>query len=129
MHSTCLRWAAEPSADELAAAHAAFKEVAATWVPLEMTIDAGAAAVFEDVPFMHIPHTEAQVFWRSERPRADAALAAAPVPPKPRSTLYLLLEALLTLVVMPFGLVLLAVFFSGKNKGGIKPYLPGKPQP
>lgn len=66
IHSTVLRWAAEPSEEEVQAARAEFERVGASWEPLEFTVDAGTVrGVFEDRPFMHVPHTAAQVFWRA----------------------------------------------------------------
>lgn len=70
VHSTVLRWAAEPTADQLATAKAAFARAAASWEPFEMTVEDGAIGVFEDVPFMHVPHDKRQVFWRSTQGRA-----------------------------------------------------------
>jgi hypothetical protein len=66
VHSTALRWAAEPSDEEYAAAQDAFAKVAADWEPLPITIDLnGVVAVFEDIPFMHIPHDEERIWWRA----------------------------------------------------------------
>jgi len=122
VHSTVLRWAAEPTEDELAVAHAAFKLAANKWVPFELTVDTGANAVFEDVPFMHIPHVKAQIFWRSE---SGPNKRVAGDPPLPRSWLSLFVEALFTFLVVPALVVLVAAFF-GKKKYFA---LPGKPQP
>ena len=69
-----------------------------------------------------MPHTAAQIFWRSEH--GDRALVVE-APPKPRSYLSLLLEVVLTFL-LPLVLVLLAVAFAGKKRMF---YLPGKPQP
>ena len=66
IHSTVLRWAAEPSEEEVQAARAEFERVGASWEPLEFTVDAGTVrGVIEDRPFMHVPHTAAQVFLAS----------------------------------------------------------------
>lgn len=119
VHSTVLRWASEPTESELAAAHAAFKMVAATWQPIEMTVDSGALAVFEDVPFMHIPYTPNQIFWRSRKPKAPKA------PPAPAAWVALLAEVVVTML-LPFLLVIASVAFSGKKNYF---YQPGKPQP
>ena len=105
------------------AAHAAFKAAAATWQPIEMTVQGGATAVFEDTPFMHIPHVAAQCFWQSEaKPNARVIEE-----PKPRAYLSLLLEILLT-IILPFVLVLLCTRNGGHSKKGPW-HLPGKPQP
>ena len=84
IHSTVLRWAAEPSAAEVAAVRAAFERIASTWVPVECTLDVSSVcAVCEDTPYMHLPPAaRAQnVFWepcRSRWPRvAPAALGFA----------------------------------------------------
>ena len=122
MHSTVLRWAAEPTAAELKEAQTAFKAIAATWRPIEMTVDSGCVGVFEDVPFMHIPHSASQIFWRSEA-RASDLIRDEPKPPP--SYLSLLLEVIATFL-LPVLLILLAVALRGP-----KHYfqLPGKPQP
>ena len=69
IHSTVLRWMAEPTEEELAAARAEFERVQSGWEALEFAIDAGSIrGVFEDVPFMHIPHKlSAQVFWSKKQ--------------------------------------------------------------
>ena len=122
MHSTVLRWAAEPTAAELKEAQTAFKAIAATWRPIEMTVDSGCVGVFEDVPFMHIPHSASQIFWRSEA-RASDLIRDEPKPPP--SYLSLLLEVIATFL-LPVLLIVLAVALRGP-----KHYfqLPGKPQP
>lgn len=86
IHSTVLRWAAEPSAEEVAAVRAAFERIASTWVPVECTLDVSSVcAVCEDTPYMHLPPAaRAQnVFWeacRSRWPRvAPTALGFAAV--------------------------------------------------
>lgn len=66
VHSTAVRWAAEP-ADRTAALEA-FKEAAAAWAPLEVNVR-GCKAVFESTPFMHMPWTDAasanaHAFWK-----------------------------------------------------------------
>ena len=127
VHSTVLRWAAEPTSEQLAAAHAAFKAVAATWEPVELTVGSGALAVYEDVPFMHISHDKEQIFWRSEQPPASKL---AKGPPQQRGYLSLLLEVLVTFL-LPLLLVLAVTALSGptrKNKPFTYWYLPGKPQ-
>lgn len=67
VHSTALRWVAEPA--DQAAAHAAFSRVAAQWTPVEITVR-GARAVLESTPFMHMPYADAGAtehgFWQSE---------------------------------------------------------------
>ena len=76
IHSTVLRWASEPTEPEVEMARESFEAVAGAWEPLEFRVDAiDIKAVFEDTPFMHIPHSAAQVFWN----RNGAAAAAAPV--------------------------------------------------
>ena len=66
VHSTAVRWAAEPA--DRAAALAAFGRAAATWGPLEITVR-GARAVLESTPFMHMPYDDADAsehgFWRA----------------------------------------------------------------
>lgn len=65
IHSTILRWAAEPSEDEVQATRAEFERMAASWEASEFTVDvSGARGVLEDRPYMHIPHDEKQVFWK-----------------------------------------------------------------
>ena len=65
IHSTVLRWAAEPSDAEVQATRAEFERVGADWEPLDFTVDLSTVrAVFEDTPFMHVPHRALQVFWR-----------------------------------------------------------------
>ena len=107
---------------ELKEAQTAFKAIAATWRPIEMTVDSGCVGVFEDVPFMHIPHSASQIFWRSEA-RASDLIRDEPKPPP--SYLSLLLEVIATFL-LPVLLILLAVALRGP-----KHYfqLPGKPQP
>ena len=74
IHSTAMRWAAEPSAPR-AEVRAAFDAVAATWEPIALEVRC-ARAVVESAPYMHImPLDEAgggdaHVFWRS----ADVSL-------------------------------------------------------
>ena len=51
VHSTLVRWTAEP--DDRAAAAEAFARVAQSWTPLELTVPR-ATAVFERVPYMHM---------------------------------------------------------------------------
>lgn len=70
VHSTVLRWAAEPTEAELAAAHAAVDRVAASWEPLDVPITR-CSAVFEARPFMHVPTSgsagfdhDGQIFWQ-----------------------------------------------------------------
>jgi len=68
VHSTALRWAAEP--DDREAAAAAFTRVAQSWSPVEVSAP-HATAVFETVPFMHMPcadmaAAEQCIWWRSE---------------------------------------------------------------
>ena len=58
-----MRWAAEPTEAQKAAARAAFDAVRADWVPLDFSAP-GALCVFEHVPFMHIPHDDGAVWWR-----------------------------------------------------------------
>ena len=122
VHSTVLRWAAEPTEAELAAAKAAFKAVAATWKPIEIVIDDGCMAVYEEVPFMHVPYNVEQVFWRSEK-------ASEPdeedVPPSERSWISLILEAVVALA-LPF-LMAMLVTATNQNRKGMYFYLPGKP--
>jgi hypothetical protein len=73
VHSTALRWSAEPTEAELEAAHAAFAQAAADWEPIELSIEPReVVAVFEDVPFMHIPVPgpvddagSSNVWWRA----------------------------------------------------------------
>jgi hypothetical protein len=69
IHSTVLRWASEPSEEEVAASHAAFKAAAASWEPLVIDIAAGSVVgVVEDRAFMHIPHGDDRVFWSASGP-------------------------------------------------------------
>mmetsp|Transcript_2212 Transcript_2212/g.3780 ORF Transcript_2212/g.3780 Transcript_2212/m.3780 type:complete len:253 (+) Transcript_2212:46-804(+) len=63
LHSTALRWAAEPTDRD--AAKAAFASVADTWEPVEVHVQ-GARAVFEDAPYMHIPEDASHVWWESD---------------------------------------------------------------
>ena len=51
VHSTLVRWTAEP--DDRAAAAEAFARVAQCWTPLELTVPR-AIAVFERLPYMHM---------------------------------------------------------------------------
>ena len=62
VHSTVVRWAAEPADRDAVAA--AFAEVAATWAPLEICVPS-IQAVFEDVPYMHIPTDGSRIWWSS----------------------------------------------------------------
>mmetsp|Transcript_17524 Transcript_17524/g.56506 ORF Transcript_17524/g.56506 Transcript_17524/m.56506 type:complete len:256 (+) Transcript_17524:97-864(+) len=73
VHSTAVRWSAEPPDRE--AAHAAFGRVAASWAPLDITVQ-GARAVFESTPYMHMPYGDedgagAHVFWEEDAPRRE----------------------------------------------------------
>eukprot|EP00965_Chrysotila_dentata_P080663 2661478-Pleurochrysis_carterae.AAC.1 len=61
VHSTLLRWAEEPTADVTAISEA-FERVAATWVPAEIVVRR-VTAVFEDMPFMHIPTEDPSKIW------------------------------------------------------------------
>ena len=63
MHSTALRWKAVPK--DAAEARQAFEVAASTWEPLDITVPS-ARAVFEDIPYMHIPDDEARIWWVSE---------------------------------------------------------------
>ena len=67
VHSTALRWSAEPTSTD--AALAAFTEVAADWKPLDIKVRS-TRAVLESTPFMHMPYNDTQAsehgFWRSE---------------------------------------------------------------
>lgn len=64
IHSTVLRWASEPSEQDIGTIRAAFERIASCWEALEFSVDASEVrAVYEDVPFMHIAHDAAQVFW------------------------------------------------------------------
>mmetsp|Transcript_5948 Transcript_5948/g.13085 ORF Transcript_5948/g.13085 Transcript_5948/m.13085 type:complete len:258 (+) Transcript_5948:49-822(+) len=63
LHSTILRWAGEPADRE--AAQKAFAEAAEAWTPLEVEVF-GARAVFEDMPYMHIPEDADHIWWESE---------------------------------------------------------------
>eukprot|EP00927_Polykrikos_kofoidii_P066474 TRINITY_DN62077_c0_g1_i1.p1 TRINITY_DN62077_c0_g1~~TRINITY_DN62077_c0_g1_i1.p1 ORF type:complete len:244 (+),score=40.44 TRINITY_DN62077_c0_g1_i1:96-827(+) len=63
LHSTILRWAAEPSCERSEVA-AAFDRVAEQWEPLDVVVTC-ARAVFEDVPYMHMPSEEGHVWWSS----------------------------------------------------------------
>mmetsp|Transcript_107585 Transcript_107585/g.321719 ORF Transcript_107585/g.321719 Transcript_107585/m.321719 type:complete len:247 (-) Transcript_107585:75-815(-) len=63
VHSTVLRWRAEPQ-DRSAAAEA-FARAAETWVPVDVEVPC-ARAVVEDTPYMHIPNDAAHVWWESE---------------------------------------------------------------
>ena len=117
VHSTVLRWASEPSEADLAAAHAAFKAVAATWQPITMTVATGASAVFEDVPFMHIPHVAEQIFWKSKKPKPPKP------PPTPNAWILLLAEAVVTFL-LPVLLIVACTALSGKKNYWL---LPGKP--
>lgn len=66
VHSTAVRWAAEP--DDRAAALASFERAAAAWQPLEIRVR-GARAVLESTPYMHMPYADEQAsehgFWRA----------------------------------------------------------------
>ena len=65
IHSTVLRWATEPSEAEVERVRSVFEQVAASWTPLDFTVNvATTCGVYETVPFMHIPHEAKQVFWR-----------------------------------------------------------------
>ncbi|CAJ1335371.1 unnamed protein product [Effrenium voratum] len=61
VHSTVLRWTAEPSESDLEAARAAFAST--SWEPLEVAVST-AKAVIEDIPYMHIPDDPAHTWWR-----------------------------------------------------------------
>eukprot|EP00929_Paragymnodinium_shiwhaense_P082761 TRINITY_DN43775_c0_g1_i1.p1 TRINITY_DN43775_c0_g1~~TRINITY_DN43775_c0_g1_i1.p1 ORF type:complete len:246 (-),score=31.01 TRINITY_DN43775_c0_g1_i1:154-891(-) len=63
VHSTVLRWKAEPSSDR-DAIKASFALVAESWEPLEVTVSS-VRAVFEDAPYMHIPDEPRQIWWES----------------------------------------------------------------
>lgn len=63
VHSTVLRWIAEPPDRE--AAKVAFDGVAKSWQPVNITVPR-VTAVWEDVPYMHIPLDETHVWWDSE---------------------------------------------------------------
>merc|ERR1712216_123827 len=67
VHSTAIRWATEPN--DRAAALEAFKDAAAAWSPLEISVK-GCKAVFESTPFMHMPYSDDEsankhTFWRA----------------------------------------------------------------
>ncbi|CAE7944604.1 unnamed protein product [Symbiodinium sp. KB8] len=62
VHSTVLRWTAEPA--DRAAAQEAFAQVAESWEPVEI-IATAPRAVFEDIPYMHIPDDAEHTWWRS----------------------------------------------------------------
>eukprot|EP00928_Gymnodinium_smaydae_P063276 TRINITY_DN4690_c0_g5_i1.p1 TRINITY_DN4690_c0_g5~~TRINITY_DN4690_c0_g5_i1.p1 ORF type:complete len:420 (-),score=94.25 TRINITY_DN4690_c0_g5_i1:424-1536(-) len=69
IHSTVLRWSREPP--DRAAARAAFARAAATWEPAEVLVPR-CCAVYERVPYMHLPAGGDHVWWSSD----FAALAA-----------------------------------------------------
>ena len=64
IHSTVLRWTAEPEHEP---ALAAFAEVAEAWEPIDVVVDA-PKLVIENVPFMH----GASVEWTGARPQQIA---------------------------------------------------------
>eukprot|EP00435_Cladocopium_sp_Y103_P064119 s445_g25.t1 len=67
VHSTVLRWTAEPSSRE--EAMEIFRKISETWEPMEVVVTV-AKAVLEDIPYMHIPDDKAHVWWRWDAPDA-----------------------------------------------------------
>ena len=63
VHSTVLRWKDEPP--DAAAAKDAFDRIASTWIPVDISVPR-LRAVWEDVPYMHIPADDAHIWWESE---------------------------------------------------------------
>lgn len=60
VHSTVVRWATDPADREAVAK--SFVDAAKTWTPIDITVDC-AKAVFEDIPYMHIPNDGSRVWW------------------------------------------------------------------
>jgi len=79
VHSTVVRWAAEPQ--DRAAASTGFESAAKDWTPLEFTVEDGAVAVFESSPYMHMPISDAGVqqliWWTSKEAKPGEMMQAA----------------------------------------------------
>jgi len=60
IHSTILRWRSEPS--DRARAREIFDRVAQSWEPIDITVHR-CCAVFEEVPYMHMPSPGGLVWW------------------------------------------------------------------
>eukprot|EP00931_Biecheleriopsis_adriatica_P122889 TRINITY_DN97941_c0_g1_i1.p1 TRINITY_DN97941_c0_g1~~TRINITY_DN97941_c0_g1_i1.p1 ORF type:complete len:282 (+),score=38.69 TRINITY_DN97941_c0_g1_i1:82-927(+) len=73
IHSTALRWSADP-ADRTAALEA-FGQVAASWEPVEVIVPC-CRAVFEDVPYMHITSDDSLVWWQCNLERGEKRAAS-----------------------------------------------------
>ena len=63
VHSTVLRWGAEPEDRERALQ--AFDRAAERWEPREVLVPC-AKGILEDVPYMHVAGGDGNVWWRSE---------------------------------------------------------------
>ena len=64
VHSTAVRWVAEP--DDREAAAAAFAEAAKSWVPVDVIVQC-AKAVFEDIPYSQYAHSQSKILFSRAR--------------------------------------------------------------